>query len=138
VVETAAQGARRAVLSLFRVNGAGSMAVHLETDGKGWVRLRVSQGMYVIPSEWYPLGDGTTMTVTLHADTAHDRFVLTSTTGYRTTLAANRWTSNWKVSLAVPRFALARLEDQLRAGVGLTAEFGPPLRLCNRVLDDAA
>ena len=108
----------------------------MQTNSRNEIRVRVGEGIYVVPTDWQPLPPNGRVELTLVADTARDTFDVTlGDVSFNLPLA--QWNADWNMVLTRAAFALSPVADQLRSGLGLTAEMGPPLELCNRLLDRA-
>jgi len=133
VVEASEAGVGEATLRMFDVDSHRPRQITLETNGRGGARLRVGEGIYFLPTEWQQLGDGERIEARFTADTALDRLYLEF--GESTTvIALAAWNPQWNVEVTQPAVHLAPVDDQRAAGVSLTPVLGPPLELCNRLL----
>lgn len=135
VVEADAGGYETGVFRLFTIEGDSLVNIALESNGRNAVRLRVGEGVYFLATPWYRFAPGGRLEVRLSADTARDVYRISTTFGYEGRVALGEWRSNWMFQIATARPDLPE-PDRLRS-IGLTAraDLGPPLDLCNRLLD---
>ena len=135
-IEASSDGVRPAVLQLIEFDGIRAQQLSVQTNDRHQIRARVGEGIYVLPSAWQPLPPNGRVELTLVADTARDTFVVTFGE-LKFDVPQAQWNGDWDMQLTHATFAISSVADQLRAGVGLTAELGPRLELCNRLLDRA-
>ncbi len=118
------------------LDGVRSQQIWLQTNDRSKICVRVGEGVYVVPTDWQPFPPNSRIELTWVTDTARDTFDVTlGAVSFNVPLA--QWRADWNMVLTRAAFARSPVADQLRAGVGLTAEMGPPLKLCNRLLDRA-
>jgi len=135
-IEANGDGIRPAVLQLMTIDALRAQQMSVQTNDRDEIRLRIGEGAAVIPTDWQALAPGGRISMTMVADTARDRFRVTfGGSSFDVPLA--QWNGDWDMELTHTAFALSPVAEQLRAGVGLTAEMGPPLELCNRLRDRA-
>ena len=135
-IQASSDGVRPAVLQLIAIDGRRAQQISVQTNSRNEIRVRVGEGIYVVPTDWQPLPPNGRVELTLVADTARDTFDVTlGDVSFNLPLA--QWSADWNMVLTRAAFALSPVADQLRSGLGLTAEMGPPLELCNRLLDRA-
>jgi hypothetical protein len=135
-VEAAADGTRPEVLGVFVIDGIRPLEITIETTASDRVRLRVGEGIYVMPTDWQTLPPGGRIVLRLRADTARDAIEVEfgSWTG---DLPLAEWGADWYMVVSRITPDVASIATQLRAGVGLSYEPGPVPGLCNRLRDRA-
>jgi hypothetical protein len=116
------------------VDGIRTRQLTIEANRSGQVRLRVGEGIYVIPTEWQPLPPGGRIDLRLGADTARDAIEVEfgSWTG---DLPLAEWDADWYMIVSRVTPNVASTASQLQAGVRLSYEPGPVPELCNRLRD---
>lgn len=135
VVEISAEGTRAGLARLFNVVGQRTRNVTLETNDSNQVRLRIGEAWIYLPTEWYDVDPGDRIEVSLTADTARDRYQLLMTDGFDGYIPAAEWQTNGIQVVNRPRFDFPHPDFQEAYGIALSAQRGPPLSLCNRLLD---
>lgn len=127
----------RGTFRLFTLDGLKRINVTLETNSNDEIRLRIGEGVYFLPTDWYRLRQDESVTLTLSADTARDRFVLTMTGGLTTYVPSSQASSQWVIVMSTPRFDFPSAETQTDGGIALTGTFGRRPQLCDRLLSSA-
>ena len=135
-VEASSAGVRAGVLQAYVVDGIRTRQLTIEANRSGQVRLRVGEGLYVMPTDWQRLPPGGRIELRLRPDTARDAIEVEfgSWTG---DLPLAEWDADWYMIVSRVTPNVASTASQLQAGVRLSYEPGPVPELCNRLRDRA-